>query len=78
VVGRICDIVESKGFFFIRTDANPAENNGKNFKDYFAHRSALRGTSFESLRIDMPVEFVEDPHSLRGPRAEEVRIVPEL
>jgi cold shock CspA family protein len=73
MVGRICDIVEAKGFFFIRV-----ETNGKKSTDYFAHRSALRGLRFEDLRENMPVEFVEDPHAQRGPRAEEVRLVPEL
>lgn len=77
MVGRICDIVEAKGFFFIRVQLMQPEN-GKAFRDYFAHRSALRGTSFEQIRKDMPVEFVEDPHAQRGPRAEEVRLVPEL
>jgi len=74
VVGRICDIVEAKGFFFIRV-----EQDGKKPIDYFAHRSALRGgVRFEELAVDLPVEFVEDPHSQRGPRAEEVRLVPEI
>ena len=78
MIGRICQIVEEKGFFFVRVDVDPADNNGKPTRDYFAHRSALRGTRFEDLRKDMPVEFVEDPHAQRGPRAEEVRVVPEL
>lgn len=74
MVGRICDIVEAKGFFFIRV-----EQEGRKPVDYFAHRSALRGgVRFEELTIGLPVEFVEDPHPQRGPRAEEVRLVPEI
>lgn len=73
MVGRICEIVDTKGFFFIRV-----EEDGKKPVDYFAHRSALRGLRFEELQRDMPVEFTPDPLAQRGPRAEEVRLVPEI
>lgn len=73
MVGRICNIVDTKGFFFIRV-----EQDGAKPIDYFAHRSSLRGIRFEDLRQDMPVEFVPDPLAQRGPRAEEVRLVPEI
>lgn len=73
MVGRICNIVTDKGFFFIRV-----EESGKKAVDYFAHRSALRGIGFDELKENMSMEFVVDPLPQRGPRAEEVRPVVEV
>lgn len=62
--GTISRLMKDKGFGFIKGDDN---------KEYFFHRSALRGTDFNALQERDAVEF-EDTDAGKGPRAEEVQL----
>ncbi len=55
----------NKGFGFIRTDQG---------NDIFFHRSNVEGTTFEELRENQRVSYVEAVGP-KGPRAENVRVV---
>jgi CspA family cold shock protein len=62
--GQISRVITDKGFGFI---------TGDDGKEYFVHRSAIRGIVFEQLREGQPVTF--DPgQGDKGPRAENVRL----
>ena len=61
--GTITRLVRDKGFGFIRDSAG---------REYFFHRSSLRGGSFETLREGQTGDF-EVGQSDRGPRAEDVK-----
>ena len=43
--------------------------------DYFFHRAALEGASFDSLDVGMAVSFTATEGHGRGPRAEQVRVL---
>lgn len=60
--GRICNILEDKGYFFVRGDDGV---------EYFAHKSSLRKCRWEDIQYDDAVEFTPD-EGPKGPRAEEV------
>lgn len=63
--GQIKKVFPDKGFGFIRA------LNGK--QEYFFHRSAVRGTLFESLNENDKVTFdVSDGQ--KGPRADNVQL----
>jgi len=64
MTGTIRTLHEDKGFGFIRDEAG---------KDYFFHRSAVSGESFEDLRQGDRVEFDLGPLGPKGLRAENVR-----
>ena len=62
--GTVKRLVIDKGFGFIKTtDGN----------EYFFHRSAMIGTTFESLSEGQRVTFAQG-QGPKGPRAEEVRV----
>lgn len=65
ITGKIYRIVVDKGFFFVRTADN---------KDWFIHRSELRGGwKFDALAEGMDVEFcpiTDYPKGLRGTEAQ--------
>jgi cold shock CspA family protein len=68
IVGRVKGINVGRGFFFIRVESD------RSSVDYFAHRSALRGgLRLDRLEENQLVDFVEDEHAERGPRADTVR-----
>jgi CspA family cold shock protein len=62
--GRIKKIIREKGFGFIET----------NGKEFFFHRSAVEGASFDDLEEGQTVEYNEG-EGPRGPRAENVRVL---
>ena len=64
MTGTIRKLQEDKGFGFVRDEAG---------KDYFFHRSAVSGESFDDLRQGDSVEFEPGPPGPKGPRAENVR-----
>ena len=61
--GKIQTIRADKGFGFIKDEKG---------KEYFFHRSAVRGEGFENLREGDSVEF-DIGDAPKGPRAENVR-----
>lgn len=61
--GTIVRLVVAKGFGFLR--AGDVE--------YFFHRSAVEGSSFDLLREGTPIRF-EEESSPRGPRAGKVHV----
>ena len=61
IIKRLTD----KGFGFIRTDEG---------SDVFFHRSSVEGTTFEELRENQRVSYVESAGP-KGPRAENVRVI---
>ena len=66
MIGSIRTLRVDKGFGFITSD-------GPGSMEFFFHRSAVRGTSFENLRVGATVEFEEEA-STKGPRARDVRV----
>lgn len=66
MTGKILRLQPEKGFGFIA---------GQDGQDYFFHRSSVRGTSFDVLRVGLAVTF-EATHGPKGLRAEEVRLMP--
>jgi len=65
--GTIKKLVTEKGFGFISGDQS----------EFFFHRSAVVEGSFESLRVGQRVEYEVDSDRGKGPRAKEVKILPE-
>jgi cold shock protein len=63
--GTIRRLVNEKGFGFIEDDKGT---------QYFFHRSAVQDAYFESLTVGSKVEF-SSKTGLKGPRAEQVRVV---
>ncbi len=63
MTGKIRTIQADKGFGFIKDEKG---------KEYFFHRSAVRGEGFEGLREGDSVEF-DIGEAPEGPRAENVR-----
>ena len=61
--GTIKRLVRDKGFGFIAVSSGP---------EYFFHRSACTGTSFDELREGQNVSF-DVGQGPKGPRAENVR-----
>lgn len=61
--GKVVRLTTDKGFGFI---------HGSDQRDYFFHRSSVRNTTFEELRIGQDVEF-EESEGPKGPRAEDVQ-----
>jgi CspA family cold shock protein len=61
--GTIKRIVRDRGFGFIRDDGG---------QEWFFHRSAVDGSSFDDLTEGQRVKFDEEP-SAKGPRAAKVR-----
>ncbi len=61
--GKIRRLIRYRDYRFITTQDG---------KDVFFHRTALRGSRFESLKEDQPVEF-EIEKGPRGPLAVNVR-----
>ena len=57
-------LVLDKGFGFIRRDDG---------QEYFGHRSAIQGATFEQLREGQAVTF-DGSRGDKGPRAENVRL----
>ncbi len=65
--GTIKRIVRNRGFGFID------DNQGH---EYFFHRSAVQGISFDNMDEGQEVEFsVEREAGGRGPRADNIRLV---
>lgn len=64
IQGTVIKLAADKGFGFIR---------GEDGREYFFHRSGLRGYNWEDLQIRSTVSFIvrENP---KGPRAEEVEV----
>jgi cold shock CspA family protein len=63
VIGEIVNIVEDRGYFFVR---------GDNGVEYFAHKSALYLIRWEDVVQGMRVEFEPDGDHPKGPRTEHV------
>lgn len=61
--GTVARALPEKGFGFIKDDSG---------QEYFFHRSAVIGTTFELLREGNKVTFEIEP-STKGPRAKDVR-----
>ena len=66
MTGEVVNILESKGFFFVR---------GTDGVEYFAHKSALRLYRWEHLVQGQQVEFDPDPHHTKGPRTNRVQVL---
>jgi CspA family cold shock protein len=64
--GRIVRLVPQKSFGFVRAGE----------VEFFFHRNAVEGTSFDELREGQTVSFIEG-NGDRGPRAERVRVATE-
>jgi CspA family cold shock protein len=64
MTGTIQTLRADKGFGFIKDDAGT---------EYFFHRSAVSGASFEDLREGDTVEFDLGQQGPKGPRAENIR-----
>ncbi len=64
MTGVVKRISLEKGFGFIK---------GKDGKDYFFHKSALKNVKFEELDAEQEVEF-EDSEGAKGPRAEDIYV----
>lgn len=62
--GKIKKLVQGKGFGFISSGGN----------DVFFHRSALQGTSFDTLEEGGRVKF-DLEKGLRGPKAVNIRLI---
>jgi CspA family cold shock protein len=63
--GRVKKVVYDRGFGFIAADDG---------KEYFFHITSISEGAFDALRGGEAVEF-EAVQGLRGPRAENVRLV---
>lgn len=63
MTGTVKRLIADKGFGFIVS--------GK--QEYFFHRSGLKNTKFEDLRVGQEVTF-EDADGDKGPRAEDIYI----
>ena len=61
LIGTIARLF-AKGFGFIKKDG----------VQYFFHRSAVHGASFDELREGMAVRFEEAATTVKGPRANHV------
>lgn len=66
MLGTIKRLVRDRGFGFILS------GSGKEEKEYFFHRSEVRGGSYDDLREGDPADF-EVEESSKGPRACNVR-----
>ena len=66
VTGIIVNILEAKGYFFIRGADDEVE--------YFAHKSALHESRWEDVVYGRECTFVPDGNASKGPRAERVVI----
>lgn len=62
--GTIKKLVADKGFGFIQGEG----------KDLFFHHSAVKGTTFETLKIGQRVSY-EPGEGPKGPRAENVEVL---
>lgn len=65
MTGHIVNIIENKGYFFIKSDEDGVE--------YFAHKSELNGCRWEDVRYRGRATFTAEPHD-RGPRAVDIRL----
>ena len=66
MTGEVINILENRGFFFVRGDDGI---------EYFAHKTALRYCRWEDLMQGQKVEFDPYIHASKGPRTERVQPV---
>lgn len=65
MTGEIVNILEDKGYFFVR---------GEDGLEYFAHKSALSLCAWSDVIYGQACEFQPVEHHPKGPRAMCVRI----
>jgi cold shock CspA family protein len=73
MIGQINKIFPNKGFGFIKTEEG---------EEFFFHMSALRGTEWDTLvgicKLGEPHVYFKEQKHLRGPRAINVELVPNI
>lgn len=72
MLGRVRDVVQERGFFFLAA----VDDDTQGAVHYFVHRSELRGIRMHQVKEDMLMEF-EPTESPKGPRASNVRLAEE-
>ena len=66
MIGKVIRTLQDKGFGFIMGDDK---------REYFFHRSAVRGAHFEEMQTGVAVEFRAEEKVGKGPRAEDIHVL---